>query len=85
MIGDFPVGHLPGILITAVAHEGLRVSIDGRPVRFAIIDDDGTVLAAGDAVAREAEAVAVNSFRQFLMGKGYLRVMSKPIPPGGAA
>jgi hypothetical protein len=33
----------------------------------------------GPQVAREAEAVAVNNYRQFLQGKGYLRVMGKPI------
>lgn len=74
MIGDQPTGTIPGVVITAVIHEGLTVLADGKPARLAIIDDDGNILAAGDDVAREAEAVAVNSYRNFLKGQGHLRV-----------
>lgn len=84
MIGDLPTGALHGIVICATGHEGLMVFSEGRRVRLAVIDDDGQVLAAGDDVAREAEAVAVNSYRNFLKGKGYLRTMSKPLDVGRA-
>lgn len=83
MIGDQPTGALPGIVICAVSHEGLRVFADGRRVRLAVIDDDGSVLAAGDGVAREVEAVALNNYRNFLKGKGFLRTWSKPLDSGG--
>jgi hypothetical protein len=79
MIGTQPTGALPGIVISAVAHEGLSVTIDGKPARLAIIDADGQVVAAGPQVAREAEAVAVNNYRSFLKGTGHLRVLSKPV------
>lgn len=79
MIGTQPTGALPGILISAVSHEGLSVTVDGKPARLAVINEAGEVIAAGDQVAREAEAVAVNNYRQFLQGKGYLRVVGKPI------
>lgn len=79
MIGNQPVGAIDGVVISAVAHEGLVVTVDGRPARLAIVADDGQVIAAGDQVAREAEAVAVNSYRSMLQGKGFLRVLSKPI------
>jgi hypothetical protein len=46
---------------------------------LAILDEDGSVIAASDQVACEAEAV--NSNRSLLQGKGYLRVLSKPISP----
>lgn len=79
MIGQQPVGSIAGIVITAVGHEGLTVMVDGKPARLAIVNNDGQVIAAGDQVAREAEAVAVNCYRSILQGKGFLRVLSKPI------
>ena len=79
MIGQQPTGAVDGVVISAVSHEGLTVTVDGRPARLAVITDDGRVIAAGVQVAREAEAVAVNSYRQTLLGKGFLRVMSKPL------
>lgn len=87
MIGQQPTGAVPGVVISAVAHEGLSVTANGKPARLAIVAEDGTVIAAGDQVAREAEAVAVNSYRQLLQGQGHLRVLSKPIEQGqgGAA
>lgn len=79
MIGDLPHAAISGIVISAVSHEGLSILVNGKPARLAIIDDAGQVVAAGDEVAREAEAVAVNSYRNFLKGQGFLRVLSKPI------
>lgn len=79
MIGQQPTGAVDGVVISAVSHEGLTVTVDGRPARLAVITDDGRVIAAGVQVAREAEAVAVNNYRQTLLGKGFLRVMSKPL------
>lgn len=77
MIGPQPTGALPGIVISAVSHEGLSVTIDGKPARLAVINEAGEVVIAGPQVAREAESVAVNNYRQFLQGKGYLRVVGK--------
>lgn len=79
MIGTQPTGHVPGVVISAVAHEGLTVTVNGRPARLAVVLDDGTVVAAGRDVAREAQAVAVNLHREFLKGNGHLRVLSAPI------
>lgn len=79
MIGQQQTGAIRGVIITAVSHEGLRVSVDGKPARLAIVLDDGTVVSAGDDVAREAEAVAVNCYRNMLQGKGFLRVLSVPL------
>lgn len=79
MIGTQPVGAIEGVVISAVTHEGLSVTVDGKPARLAIVTDDGRIVAAGAEVAREAEAVAINSFRAFWQGKGFLRVRSKPI------
>lgn len=74
MIGTQPTGALDGVVITTVAHEGLRAVVDGRPARLAIVTDDGQIIAAGAAVAREVEAVAVNGYRNLLQGQGHLRV-----------
>jgi hypothetical protein len=84
MIGTQPTGAIDGVVITAVAHEGLSVTVNGKPGRLAIVTEDGQVVAAGDDVAREAEAVALNSYRNFLQGRGHLRVLSKPIEPEAA-
>ena len=70
---------IPSISISAVSHEGLTVTVDGKPARLAVITEDGQVVAAGPEVAREAESVAVTCYRQMLQGKGWLRVLSKPI------
>lgn len=79
MIGDLQHAPIQGIVISAVGHEGLSVLVNGKPARLAIIDDNGQVLAAGSDVAKEAEAVSVNSYRNFLKGQGFLRVLSKPL------
>jgi hypothetical protein len=79
VIGDQPTGRIDGIFITATAHQGLMVMVNGKPARLAIIDDQNNVLAAGADVAHEAEAVAVNSYRNFLKAEGHLVVMSVPL------
>lgn len=81
MIGTQPTGAIQGVVISKVAHEGLRVTVDGKPARLAVIDDEGRIISAGTMVAREANAVAVNSYRQFLQGEGHLRVLSNPLQP----
>lgn len=79
MIGTQPTGAIEGVVISAVAHEGLRVTVDGKPARLAIVDDDGHVITASPLVAREVEAVAHNCQRNFWQGQGHLRVMSNPL------
>lgn len=74
MIGAQPEGAITGVVITAVSHEGLKVTVNGKPARLAILSEDGRVIAEGDDVAREAEAVALNCYRNFLQGQGHLRV-----------
>lgn len=79
MIGTQPTGAIEGVQISAVSHEGLSVSINGKPGRLAVITEDGQVIAAGKEVAREAQAVSINCYRNFLLGKRYLRILSNPI------
>jgi len=81
MIGDQNTGNVDGLQITAVSHEGLRATYNGKLVYLAIVSEDGKVLASGAQVAKEAEAVAVNSYRNFLKGQGHLRVLSNPLTP----
>ena len=82
MIGTQPVGTIAGVVISAVSHEGLTVTVNGKPARLAILTEDGQVIAVGDQVAREAEAVALNCYRNFLKGQGHLRVNSGPLSNG---
>lgn len=76
-----PTADMGGIRIAASANEGLRASVNGRPVRLAIIDDDGTVLAAGPDVAQAAESSAVAAYRQLMMAHGHCWVSSTPLAP----
>ena len=79
MIGHQQTGAIEGVVISKVSHERLRVSVNGKPARLAIVLDDGTIVSAGDEVARETEAVTLNCYRNVLQGKGHLRVMSVPL------
>lgn len=81
MIGHQPTGAIDGVVISAVTHEGLSVTVDGKPGRLAVIGEDGQIVAMGQQVAREVRSVAVNCYRATLQGKGHLRVMSEPIAP----
>lgn len=83
MIGEQRTGAIEGVVISAVSHEGLTVTVDGKPARLAIVTDDGEVIAVGKEVAREAAAVAVNNYRGFLKGQGHLRVFSPSIKGAG--
>lgn len=85
MISPQTTGTLPGVVITATIHEGLKVTANGKPARLAVITDDGEVVAAGPEVAREARSVAINLFRNALIGQGHMKVLSKPIEPARAA
>jgi len=51
---------------------------DGRPARLAIIDDNGNVIEAGDAVAREAWNVCIAVMKNFKIGQGHIVVHSAP-------
>lgn len=85
MIGLQTTGLVAGVHFVATAHEGLRVMVNGKPARLAVIDDKGNVLAAGDLVAQEAEAICVNNYRNMLQGLGHMRIQSKPLDADPAA
>jgi len=75
MIGIIKTGTLASAEISAVIHQGLRVTTpEGKTARLAIIDDAGNVIDAGDQVAKEAFMVAIASYKNFLKGQGHLRV-----------
>jgi hypothetical protein len=76
MIGDQPEGTISGVVISAVSYETMKVTVDGKPARLAVIDDDGNVVAAGPQVAKEVQSVVINCYRNFWKGKGFLRVNS---------
>lgn len=79
MIGKHPDGLLGEIVFSKVSHEVMRVTENGRAAQLAVLSMDGDVLAIGDAIAREVEAISVNAYRRFLEGKGWLRVISDPL------
>jgi len=85
MTGERPTGSIPGVVISAVITEGLRISVDGRPARLAIISDDGQIVDDSPRVAQEVESAAINSYRSFQRGAGHLVVRAgnarvQPLP-----
>jgi len=65
--------------IAAVSYEGLSVSTpNGEAATLAVVDQNGKVIDAGPAVARVVWDVAIAAYRNFLMGTGHLRVLTKP-------
>lgn len=79
MIGTIPTGCLSTAEISAVVHKGLSVKLPGGRIgRLAIIDEDGQVVDASPAVAREAWNVSIASYKNFMIGQGHLRVFSAP-------
>lgn len=67
-----------GVLISQVAHEWPTVTIAGQPGSFAVLTADGIVVASGANVAAEVLSVSVNCYRDMLIARGFLRVMSPP-------
>ncbi len=85
MIGPIQTGTMETAQISARIHTGLAVKLpDGRPGKFAIVDESGAVVDATPAVAREAWLVAIASYKNFLIGQGHLVVLSGPIPGIGS-
>lgn len=81
MIGTLPTGTLMTAEISAVIHRGLTVKLaDGRSGKLAILDDMGNVIDTTPGVAREAWNVAIECYKNFLVGQGHLRVRSGPLP-----
>ncbi|TGP42831.1 hypothetical protein EN871_18045 [bacterium M00.F.Ca.ET.228.01.1.1] len=65
--------------ISAVSYQGLNVTTSsGEPAMLAVIDMQGRILDAGPQVARAVWRIALESYRNFLMGEGHLRVLCKP-------
>ena len=81
MIGTQPTGLLAGVVLSAVAHEGITATYNGQPAMLAVVTPDGQIVAMGPDVATEARAVAVNNYRDFLKARGHLRTLSRPIAP----
>lgn len=72
-------GTLDHAVLSGVAHEGLTVTTrDGRRARLAVIDDDGNIIEAGPSVERETWNVVIAVYRNFLAGRGHLRVHTAP-------
>jgi hypothetical protein len=67
----------PRYALSASSHAGfLAETPDGRRATLAVLDADGNVLS--DDVSMEAFKVAVGAYREFLQGRGHLRVHSAP-------
>ncbi|MCA8328476.1 MULTISPECIES: hypothetical protein [Burkholderia] len=66
--------------ISAVSFQGLSiVTPDGNPATLAVVDQNGKIVEAGPDVTRAVWEIAIRSYRNFLIGSGHLRVLSKPM------
>lgn len=63
------------IQITATAHGGLVVTVDGLAADLAVIDRMGRVRATGEPVAQAAESAATQAYCNYLKAQGHLQVL----------
>lgn len=79
MIGIPETGTLKQCTISADINTGFQIkTADGKQARMAIIDDDGNIIEAGAAVAKEAWNVCIAVQKNFWIGQGHLVVHSTP-------
>lgn len=77
MIGSKPQDPTDKIQFSATAHTDLSVHVGGKPAKLAVITEDGTVVASGAKVAKSAAWVTLNTYRNFLQGKGFIKVVTE--------
>ncbi|MFZ3183099.1 MAG: hypothetical protein WA173_03000 [Pseudomonas sp.] len=79
MIGIPETDTLEHSRISANVNTGYQLTTaDGRPARMAIIDADGNIIDAGEAVAREAWNVCIAVQKNFWIGQGHHVIHSSP-------
>lgn len=79
-----PKPQLQASRLTATVSTGFNAkTIDGKPARLAIVDEQGNVLEAGPDVAWAAWRVCVEVQENFWEGQGHLVVHAGP--PGAPA
>ena len=86
MKDSVPNPQLQASRISATISTGFNVTTAaGKPARMAIVDEEGNVIEAGVAVAREAWNVCIAVQKNFWIGQGHLVVHSEPtgirLPP----
>ncbi|KWD07492.1 hypothetical protein WM34_19935 [Burkholderia ubonensis] len=70
--------------ISAVSFQGLRITTpDGESATLAVIDKQGRIIDSGPNVMWAVWEVAIRAYRNFLMGIGHLRALSKPTTAKG--
>ena len=79
MIGIPTTNSLQSATISGVCHEGLTVKTrDGGQAYLAVVDASGNILESGPLVAREVWNVTLAVYKNFLIGKGHLRIFNAP-------
>ena len=65
--------------LTGTIHSGITATtLDGKPARLAIIDDDGNILDAGLPVAREVWHLVIGVHLNMLRATGHIVMHSTP-------
>jgi len=76
---DIKIGQLENAIISARIYHGLSVTLpDGGKARLAVIDESGNIIDDSPMVAKEAFNVAMQCFKNFMIGQGHMRVSTTP-------
>ncbi|MBR8234208.1 MULTISPECIES: hypothetical protein [unclassified Burkholderia] len=51
---------------------------EGNLATLAVVDQNGKIVEAGPSMMRAVWDIAISAYRNFLIGNGHLRVLSKP-------
>ncbi|EQM66084.1 hypothetical protein QYE80_08265 [Pseudomonas tohonis] len=79
MLEALPNPSIDGAVISANVSTGFRPTCtEGKPLRMALINEEGNVVAAGEDVAWAAWRVCVEVQENFWQCKGHLVVHSSP-------
>ncbi|WP_233854304.1 hypothetical protein [Paraburkholderia sp. HD33-4] len=72
-------GVLEHAVIAAQGWEGFTITTDdGHPATLAVVDERGQIIESGPELVSELWAVAVMSYRRFLIKEKALKVWSEP-------
>ncbi len=65
--------------VSAVSFQGLSLTgPNGEPATLAIVDANGNILDMGRDIELAVWETSIGSYREFLRGKGHLRVVTIP-------
>lgn len=75
----YPNPEMPNAIISANASSGfVATSRDGKPLRMALVDDEGNIVEAGELVRWAAWHICTEALENLWQCKGWLVIHSSP-------